>query len=179
MESAAVALMLSGAAGAVGLYGAVTAHRALRWQRRRDTERRQPRVRVEVEHWLGSDYRRYVRDALEAGQQPHEHSDGHGVAISVINDSEQGAVYVQNVLLNEACDEPSSAYLIFEEERRLEPRQRITQSVILEDPYDMNFTNGFVAEAQLASGERFVSQLQLRDPFRMRFAEERRSRAAP
>jgi hypothetical protein len=43
----------------------------------------------------------------------------------------------------------------------------------------MNFTNGFVAEAQLASGERFVSQLQLRDAFLMRFAEERRSRAAP
>jgi hypothetical protein len=99
MTKADVALVISGLAGVAGAYGAVTGHRSLRWQKRRDAERRKVRAGITVEHTAWAEPASEGVLAMLGGEEnlPLEYL----LVVTVTNLSETTTVYVRAVLLEE------------------------------------------------------------------------------
>lgn len=140
-------MVISGLAALFGLNGALGSHRALRWQRRRDEERRAVRVRLEVEHSVAS------RDwgTPNAGSRPDRY--GYALEVSAVNASEVAVVYIRHLEIVEA-NLTESLYLAFESHTRLEPGQRLTVRELADT--GMSWPDGFVIRAELESGQIFT-----------------------
>jgi hypothetical protein len=140
MTTGEVAIVVSCFAALVGLYGAVNAHRALVWQRRRDEERSRVQLRVDVEHSVGPG--------------------GYAIIVTVVNVGESVDAHVSDVSLRSGglvryLSEPDEADV------RLEPHTRLVRTIVIDKPLAVVLRDTlFAARATLASGATFDSQPQ-------------------
>lgn len=100
MTTAQAALLVSGVAAFIALYGATNAHRALRWQRRRDAERREQRVRIHFEHAAIAEPTSEGATFMIGG--PQNLPLYYRLRIVVVNASETSAVWIRSVHLEQA-----------------------------------------------------------------------------
>src|SRR4051794_25074941 len=111
MSTAQAALIVSGLAAVISLFATINAVRALRWQRRRDQERRAVPMRLSFDHFAGH---KYV------------------VTVSAINESGETTVYVRTVQIVEARGGGRIVFGSNDPDVRLEPRQRVSYETIVD-----------------------------------------------
>jgi hypothetical protein len=155
MSTAQVALLISAAAGLVGLYGAINSARALRWQRARDAERRQVRAHIEIEH--------AVTDVPHGADPLSAHVESapvhYRLDIALVNDSEELAIFVREFGiwasgLGIGVVRPNP-------DARLEPRERYVRGIPLDEGDLRNLGGGFVVRAKLTTGDVIECEGQL------------------
>ncbi len=151
MHTDQAALIVSGAAGCVALYGAINSRRALAWQRRRDEERRSVQLQILWEH-------RTDTVADELGAPPREENRGYRLIVSIVNASEQAAVYVSEVLMRSPTQDSGTFLQTHEPDVCLQPAERMSRTLWI-DKHQTEFFPGlrFVIDVTLASGETFTS----------------------
>jgi len=155
LTTAQVALLVSGAAGAVGLFGAINAYRALRWQRRRDAERRKVKVRLEVAQHLIVIPRGQSGDEQLAVAGPFQAL--HRIAVSVINNSEEAVAYVRDVGIMGTASRRGRRLLGDSDDVRLESGQRLARHLDLDEEDVAAFDGGWAITAELATGQREIA----------------------
>lgn len=148
MQSEQAALLVSGGAALFSLYGATGAHRALRWQKRRDSERRAVTTLLELQQQVSLDqpldgYDDAVRVQFR-------------VLLSVVNTSEEAVVYVRSIAI--MAPDGTGIVMLHEEQEdvRLEPGQRVTRDVALSRQDVDRFRPTIEGSALLTSGERIA-----------------------
>jgi hypothetical protein len=140
------ALIVSGAAGCVALYGAVNSRRALAWQRRRDEELRMDTV------------------ADELGARPRKENRGYRLIVSIVNASEQAAVYVSEVLMRSPTQDGGTFLQTQEPDVCLQPQERMSRMLWVDKHQTEFFPDlRFVIDVTLASGVTFTSDEGLLD----------------
>lgn len=149
MSTAQVALVISAAAGLVGLYGAINSARALRWQRARDVERRELRAHVEIEHEASN----MPSDDSAEGTVDKPAEMAYRLRIAIVNDSEEQAIFVREFHLWDASGALGIGAGTPCDDVKLEPRQRYVRVIALSEMAIRNLKGGFVARAKLTSGE--------------------------
>jgi hypothetical protein len=151
------ALIVSGAAGCVALYGAVNSRRALAWQRRRDEELRSVKLEILWEHRMDT-----VADEL--GARPREENRGYRLIVSIVNASEQAAVYVSEVLMRSPTQDGGTFLQTEEPDVCLQPQERMSRMLWIEKHQIEFFPDlRFVIDVTLASGVTFTSDEGLLD----------------
>lgn len=153
MTTAQAALAVSLIVGVFAIYGAVNSRRALDWQKQRDRERRDRRVRVHVEQW--SSFGR--EDGLPTSGTPIEEIASLcrvGITVSVINESEAATVYVRDLEIFGAQSYEGQPLMLDDPDERLEPHQRLVRRLQIDDQdLDEYGREGFVVRARLSTGE--------------------------
>jgi hypothetical protein len=157
VKNADAALIISSVAAGIGLYGAANAHRALRWQHRRDAERSATRVRLYFEHGIQADdgTDRAVAAPVDARHRPTIFR----LTLVAINSGE-GVVFVRDLWIKHSYL-PVGAPLTQDahEDVRLEPNQRTSAVYLMRDD-NLGLSGGFIGQARLATGQIFQTELQ-------------------
>jgi hypothetical protein len=145
-----VALIVSGIAACVGLYGAVNSRRALGWQRRRDEELRSVKLEVLCEQRT---------DVVASSHElPREETRGYRLIVSIVNASEQATVYVSEVLMRSPVSDEGTFLQTQEPDVCLQPRARMTRKLWIDKHQTEFFPDlRYVIEVTLASGATYTS----------------------
>jgi hypothetical protein len=175
VTTAEAALVISGFAAVVGAVGAVNAHRALRWQRKRDAERSATRVRLEFEHaaWRDLDIE---SSALAMLGGPDNLPLEYRLTLVAVNDSETATVYLRDLHIR-SMGSPDAIHLTYDEsdDTRLEPRQRTSRHIfVVQLPFDPSA--GFIGQARLATGELIATPITWLDSHLLSHIERHNSR---
>lgn len=160
---AIIAVSFSGLSLIVATYAAVNAHKARRWQERRDEERRATAVRVEFRHATAREPFYYAADAGNIPLMPFEYQ----LVLVAINDGESGE-YVTWAAI-EAPD-GSGGKAVFGDEtdsgerREIEPRSNVSFESRLGRDDIAEVESGFVGVVRLASGVEVRSAVERLHP---------------
>lgn len=175
MTTAQAALLVSGVAATIALYGAMNAHRALRWQRRRDEERSETRVRAHFEHasWHDDDL---APGALAMIGGPENLPLEYRLTLVVVNESEQATVYVRDLYIQDAAD-TLGVHLTYDEDEdtRLEPHERMARQLFLSQT-TIDLAGGLVGKARLSTDEWIETEVEHLMPELLHDIEERNTR---
>jgi hypothetical protein len=161
VTTAQVAIVISGFAAIVGAFGAINSHRALRWQKRRDEQRRQLRARLAFRHEPWQRDPRPRKPRLGSGE---EMGDGiawftvradvpleYRLSIIVVNESEEATIFVRHLFVEQPDGERRHSLTIEPSDHRLEPHQQLVRRMFVDD-VDIDLMGGFVAEAHTGHG---------------------------
>jgi hypothetical protein len=154
VTTAQAALLVSVAAGLFALLGVVNSYRALRWQKRRDKERRRTVAHIEVEQSMSiGPYPGHPSTSItDEDVLPRKRR--FWLAIAVINDSEEAAIFVRDVSVYGASTWEGTPLMSDQPDVRLEPRERLVKLLEVDDHDMTEFTEeGFIAQAKLSTGE--------------------------
>jgi hypothetical protein len=147
MSTAEIALIVSIGSGIAGGVGVVNSARALRWQKRRDAERRERHVAIHFGHAAWHDEASTEQEWF-AGREnlPLEYR----LQIIVHNESEELPVYVRAIHIQTvAQDEGFQVTEDGESATRLEPGEPMVREAFLER-IPIDFTGGVIAQAHIA-----------------------------
>ena len=159
LSTAEIALILTGVFGCVTAYNTWTGHRALRWQQRRDQERRERRVEIHFEHASMTEEAGDEATVMLGGRQnlPLYYR----LRIVVVNRSETSPVWVRRVTIERA--EGDVGYDLTNEEDpgafRLEPGEPWVRDVAI-DRLGPDFSKGVVAKTHLAPDDWVESEAE-------------------
>jgi hypothetical protein len=182
VTTAQIALIISGLAVLVAVFSAATSHRALAWQKGRDAERRTVAAHMDVDHgWI---LQRSLEGDRDLGWR-------YKLTVSVTNDSEDAVAYLADLdvwgLAVEHAPPPVSEVdkggapggivwgpsgdltgqdlLGQAGDVRLEPRQRVTRTLLIDDANFDRWGGGFRINARFASGQ----VVRIREKCRQRY----------
>jgi len=158
VSTAEIALIVSIASGLAGAVGVVNSARALRWQKKRDAERRAKRVTIHFGHaaWHESVEPSVSQMVGGIANLPLEYR----LQVIVVNASEEAPVFVRGVHPEQAAgDEGCNLTMEETEPTRLEAGEPMVRELFLHH-VPVDFRGGVVAKVHLAPDEWIESEVE-------------------
>jgi hypothetical protein len=161
---AIIAVCFSGLSLLVAGWAAYTSHQARLWQRRRDAERLETRVRIAFSHSVGED-ERYIADGFD--ESPPRPPMVYSVTLDAINEGES-TEYVTAAWLEQASDGPRLVEQIYPPNPgggdgpfELRPRATLSVEHYLSHADLAWMRDGFYGRVELGSGAEVRSEREM------------------